>query len=200
MVLSDFLIEMMKPFNHASSVNALEFPGHVSECMLLRFLRSSSNTKRDKDGPEGTVGQLLLSVLGHLLRGEYGDGSKRVACQLVARLLSLHYGELVFLDLDHIMQTKVIGAALSSPDCAGKSVGDVLCESLLSQVRSSGMDSSDPVYVESLRLSLQCLLGRCNFAKTLALSVGFVDRLVIWAESLVSKVKHDLNVIGGYFN
>ncbi|KAL5037781.1 hypothetical protein BDV3_007142 [Batrachochytrium dendrobatidis] len=110
----------------------------------------------------------------------------RYGCILISRLLTLHYGELVKLDLDKIFETmpdfnidhngllefcyRVKTPQVYDPkDLEQDTVGARIYRSLISHFLDY-QDIPDAVLLESIRLSLQCLLGRCEFSKSMAIS------------------------------
>ncbi|OAJ42336.1 hypothetical protein BDEG_25800 [Batrachochytrium dendrobatidis JEL423] len=114
----------------------------------------------------------------------------RYGCILISRLLTLHYGELVKLDLDKIFETmpdfnidhngllefcyRVKTPQVYDPkDLEQDTVGARIYRSLISHFLDY-QDIPDAVLLESIRLSLQCLLGRCQLTRTLNQRLGRV--------------------------
>ncbi|KAJ3181472.1 hypothetical protein HDU87_001081 [Geranomyces variabilis] len=78
----------------------------------------------------------------------------RTACQLLARLVTLHYGGTIDLGMDQLFETR-----LSDHEATG-TIAVTLHDSL-ANVLLNKYDADDPPYMESARISLQALLG-CN--------------------------------------
>ncbi|KAI8917355.1 hypothetical protein BC831DRAFT_554181 [Entophlyctis helioformis] len=111
---------------------------------------------------------------------------RRAACILLARLLSLHYGEVVHLDLDAIFDTSVMlgsGSGVSGGQAQASeshsTIGVSICTSLMDVITLESQTTlSDPVLLEAVRLSLQCLFGQCEFSKNAAVSARLPAYLV----------------------
>ena len=108
----------------------------------------------------------LLSNCALLVRDRESMYSRRSACYLLSRLFSLHFGEIMFLDLDRYLDTEMTVGGTS------EKIGILYCRELCN-ILVENYDPHDPVYMESVRLSLQCLLGRCDFAKNDAMKGEF---------------------------
>ncbi|RKO89702.1 hypothetical protein BDK51DRAFT_31841 [Blyttiomyces helicus] len=116
----------------------------------------------------GPRGARALHVTLVLLRARRDPA--RSACLFVARLLSLHYGEVVDLAVDRHLDEPL-------PDGRG-SLGPELCRELIGLLFAERDEVIDSVLMESVKIALQCLLGRCGFAKQLALQRSTQAKMV----------------------
>ncbi len=105
--------------------------------------------------------QLLKTCL-RLVKFRQDTNYRRIGCYLVSRLFTLHFGEIIFLDLNIYLESAI--EIDYNVECMGISFYRELVEILI-----ENYDPTDPSYMESVRLSLQCLLGRCSYVKTEAL-------------------------------
>ncbi|KAJ3416813.1 hypothetical protein HDV05_008398 [Chytridiales sp. JEL 0842] len=115
------------------------------------------------------LGRNLMYVINILLMESTELWCKKAGCLLLGRLLSLHYGELLKLDLEPTLNSKSNLGVLDS-------LGTELAASLI-HMAINQLDTTDAVFMESLRLSLQCLLGRCHYAKMYAIRSQFAAKL-----------------------
>lgn len=83
-------------------------------------------------------------------------------CVLLAKIASLHYGEVVNLGLD----TYLIGPdqIVDGVDAGNDELGRKLVRNLV-EILLNNYDSDDAMRMESVRISLQCFFGKCQFAK-----------------------------------
>ncbi|KAJ3194689.1 hypothetical protein HK101_002163 [Irineochytrium annulatum] len=112
------------------------------------------------------------------------DGvEQKIACALLAKLLCLHFGEILKIGVDE---------TLARPLAEDESftLGVAFTEFLVNKLTDMHL-ITDVIFLESLRLSLQCLLGRCGFAKSHALSVNLPEHLIATA-SLILKSQDKL--------
>jgi hypothetical protein len=124
-------------------------------------------------------GVILFRVCSLFLHDKYNNTTyQRSSCLCLSRIFSLHYGEFYYLSLEEKLNNPVD----SKFNILGVEITDCLINIAL-----SNFDFTDPVYVESVCLSLQCLLGRCDFAKQHAISINLVEKLVTWASSILSE-------------
>jgi hypothetical protein len=125
------------------------------------------------------TGVHMFRTINILLSPESELCCKKAACLMLSRLLSLHYGELLKLDLEvYLLEKK--GADFE--ECLGTEITASLVHLAINQ-----LDTTDAVFMESLRLSLQSLLGRCHFAKVYAIRANL-------AESLTNVIMKHLSV------
>ncbi|KAJ3327409.1 hypothetical protein HDU76_011848, partial [Blyttiomyces sp. JEL0837] len=110
----------------------------------------------------------FLKLLLGCVEGRAGKSIQKVGCLVTARLLSLHYGEVANLGLDNLMQ-QLRG---------GNEVMEIAFTGALFSMMRENDNVDDPVFMESLRLSLQCLLGRSTISKKYAISEGIPGFLI----------------------
>ncbi|KAI9356550.1 hypothetical protein DFJ73DRAFT_230265 [Zopfochytrium polystomum] len=182
LLLADLLPEMLQPHKIAPGTNSI----------LVEFLNESAYTYSGSN-PPGSCGAVIMSVIAATVTG-------KASCCLLSRLLSLHFGEVVCLPMDELLQHNFLLPRTAT--AAPVTVGEVLTQELLAFASGPTFDKNDPVFAESLRLSLQCLLGRCEFAKTIALECGIPTALVGWADELLSQVgsKQEAHFVQGELN
>lgn len=91
---------------------------------------------------------------------------QRYSGLLLAKLLTLHYGEVVDLGFGEFFESTAFPSKEDQLVNNGgeETLGVGIFRTLVSQLLTMG-DYEDSVYFEGLRLSLQALLGRCGFAK-----------------------------------
>jgi hypothetical protein len=106
--------------------------------------------------------QLLKTCL-KLIKSRQDIHARRAGCYLVARLFALHFGEIVFLNLSAYLEMEM-------NENGRIEVLGVLYYRELVDILIENHDPLDLTLMESVRLSLQCLLGRCDFAKNDALN------------------------------
>ena len=104
----------------------------------------------------------ILKICLRLIKSREDTNSRRVGCYLISRLFTLHFGEIVFLDLNVYLESEI--EVDHEVECMGISFYHELVQILI-----ENYDPADPPYMESVRLSLQCLLGRCGYVKMEAL-------------------------------
>nr|KAJ3422168.1 hypothetical protein HK105_000873 [Polyrhizophydium stewartii] len=144
-------------------------------------------------------GEAILQFAAIALERRDNAAAYRSAHLLLARLFSLHFGEVVPLNLESLFETpaarglprllarsgtgsgNAVQAAgqggATATNTASTSIGSSILSSLLRFVVRD-IDIADQVLVESVRLALQCLLGRCEFAKQGALAAQLPKQLV----------------------
>lgn len=105
----------------------------------------------------------LLQLALLLVLQQQSLGVRRASCIFWGRALCLHFGEVIQLDLDEALKYSPCDISNSS-----SSIGSLLCRELLS-ILLEDYDDGDFIYMESVKLSLHCLLGRCLFAKRIIL-------------------------------
>ncbi|KAI8915226.1 hypothetical protein DFJ77DRAFT_461726 [Powellomyces hirtus] len=97
----------------------------------------------------------------------------RVAAQALSRLLAIHCGMMADLNLYTVLAAKCGGAG----DKRDAHLGVVICDAL-ANVLFKSYEVEDPVYMEAVRLSLQSLLGCCEFVKLHALQSGMMTSMI----------------------
>ncbi|KAJ3166036.1 hypothetical protein HDU88_003579 [Geranomyces variabilis] len=132
------------------------------------------------------------NVLRMIVWSQNGDKQMaRTACQLLARLVTLHYGGTVDLSMDSLFETR-----LSEDEAAGTiavTLYDVLAHVLLNKY-----DADDAPSMESVRLSLQALLGCNGLVKQRALQGGFLPSILKRSQGILrspvlnQRQQHDL--------
>ncbi|KAJ3085978.1 hypothetical protein HK102_013638, partial [Quaeritorhiza haematococci] len=147
------------------------------------------------------IGIAVFSAIKTLLTREEGmsPAHHRSGCVLIAKLLSLHYGQQVDLGMDTYLELPVdssSSSSLSSASVGGSAPFDTtgagtqilsysayfterLLSSVLVLLDDEGYDvSGDLAEIESMRIGLQCLLGQCEAAKEYALESNLFATLV----------------------
>ncbi|KAH9247266.1 hypothetical protein BASA81_015147 [Batrachochytrium salamandrivorans] len=136
------------------------------------------------------IGERMIQLAAVALQSKQHVASSRAGCIFLSRVFVLHYGEVVALNLDAFLGTEIPVKLRSM--CSGNSSGentakgatgseshtsgDWICQLLIQWVVRS-VDADDAVLNESVRLALQCLLGKCEFAKTIAISAQLIPIL-----------------------
>ncbi|KAJ1566419.1 hypothetical protein HK405_009882, partial [Cladochytrium tenue] len=204
LLLSELVPQLLRPLP-AACVAARGLPGGTQDAALSLLLAM----RVPVGGVAGlTLGHIVLSAATWAVAGAVtrigtsrpagravaswtaaaagaADAEAAAACHLLARILTLHFGEAVELGF---------GATLELPLLTGggvitEAVGPALARALASFAGMCGasVHEDDAVLAESLRLALQALLGRCAAAKAAALAEGLLDGLVARAEKGLQK-------------
>lgn len=124
--------------------------------------------------------QTLKTCL-RLIKCREDTNYRRVGCYLISRIFTLHFGEIIFLDLNIYLESEI--EMDGKVECMGISFYHELVEILI-----ENYDPTDPPYMESVRLSLQCLLGRCSYVKTEALKAELPSFLEKRARQVLEKI------------
>ncbi|KND00115.1 uncharacterized protein SPPG_04457 [Spizellomyces punctatus DAOM BR117] len=154
----------------------LQIPTIALALHVLKELLFVSATRRPKE-LETTFkteqnGLTICQLLVVSMRQTLSTSLARVACQTLARILSLHYSVTVDLGLADILDHEMrIFEGGNGP------IGTVLFEQLV-HVLFRRYELEDAAYMESVRICLQCLLGCCNSVKTHAVQGGFLSNLL----------------------
>lgn len=105
----------------------------------------------------------IFRLLMMMLNSSASTSQCRVGCQAAARILSLHCGLIVDMGLSEILATRI-----EADDAANTTVGTLLYD-LLVKVLLKLYEADDAAYMESVRVSLQSLLGCYDFIKSHAI-------------------------------
>ena len=124
------------------------------------------------------VGGQIMWLLAMTLKTDRHFIVRRASCILLARLFPLHFSEVVNLNLESLFEQLV-------SEYTQVMIGGLICQSLM-RILPDVSEIDDPVLMESVRLALQCLLGRCEFAKQLAMTNGFPKQLVTRAQRILA--------------
>jgi hypothetical protein len=124
--------------------------------------------------------QILKSCL-RLIKFREDTNYRRIGCYLISRIFTLHFGEIIFLDLNAYLESEI--EIDYKVECMGISFYRELVQILI-----ENYDPMDPSYMESVRLSLQCLLGRCSYVKTEALNSELLSFLEKRARQVLENI------------
>ncbi|KAI8818560.1 uncharacterized protein EV422DRAFT_537484 [Fimicolochytrium jonesii] len=102
----------------------------------------------------------------------------RATCQLLSRILALHCSMVVDLSMTQILTTPCETGRDSLP------IGSALCNDLIPLLLKAH-DAEDAPLLESVRISLQCLLGCFDFVKHHAIAARILKKLAAKAQQLL---------------
>jgi hypothetical protein len=114
----------------------------------------------------------LLKICLYLIQSRDIIEARRVGSYLVARIFSLHFGEFASLNLESFLETEIYNNGQN------QILGTFYYRELV-DILIENYDPLDFSFMESVRLSLQCLLGRCEFAKKDAIECKFLFALTL---------------------
>ncbi|KXS13482.1 hypothetical protein M427DRAFT_58538 [Gonapodya prolifera JEL478] len=175
----------------------------VLACLLADFLRLANERSRTQVFQRDLLVQSFIVSLSMVGLSSSHHSAARSAIIFISRLLSVHFGEAIDLGLEEILQEATVGE--ETKDTKTNSRGRELCRSLIMMYeRQRGEQRRDSAFEESLQVSLQCLFGKCGFAKDVAIAQDFVpvilDKLFREFRETPVDPTHRWNIMGGAFS
>ncbi|TPX31473.1 hypothetical protein SmJEL517_g05189 [Synchytrium microbalum] len=132
----------------------------------LEGLLSGSSASRP-----AIVTRILAASLA-LVRRKTDATSVSAGVQLLGRILSMHCGEVADIGVDLALKQDC------QPGRANKGIlGPELCHELMTIIIEE-YETSSPGHIESARIALQCLMGRCEVAKIHAIQANFSEMII----------------------